>query len=129
MGHIADICQPTSHDDSRSYGEGDSEVKVIRLATGALRRPPHGNEARGSAIPQEAARRFATPSRATARAGSSRDGRESSAGSSLDRPSPTGNLGTSMRTSKTSAKRRTRRSPMLAHETSPVSGASVVGMT
>jgi hypothetical protein len=34
-----------------------------------------------------------------------------------------------MRTSKTSAKRRTRRSPMLAHETSPVSGASVVGMT
>jgi hypothetical protein len=31
--------------------------------------------------------------------------------------------------SKTSARRGTHRSPMLAHETSPVSGASVVGMT
>jgi hypothetical protein len=30
---------------------------------------------------------------------------------------------------KTSARRGTRRSPMLAHETSPVLGASVVGMT
>jgi hypothetical protein len=29
----------------------------------------------------------------------------------------------------TSARNRTRRSPMLTHETSPVSGASVVGMT
>jgi hypothetical protein len=33
------------------------------------------------------------------------------------------------RASKTLARRGTRRSPMLAHETSPVSGASVVGMT
>jgi hypothetical protein len=47
----------------------------------------------------------------------------------LDRPSRAGGPGTSMKTSKTSAKRRTRRSPMLAHETSLVSGASVVGMT
>jgi hypothetical protein len=30
---------------------------------------------------------------------------------------------------KTSAWKRTHRSPMLTHETSPVSGASVVGMT
>jgi hypothetical protein len=36
---------------------------------------------------------------------------------------------TSTETSKTSARRRTRRSPMLTHETLPVSGASVVGMT
>jgi hypothetical protein len=34
-----------------------------------------------------------------------------------------------MKTRKTSARRATRRSPMLAHETSPVSGASVLGMT
>jgi hypothetical protein len=47
----------------------------------------------------------------------------------LERPSRTEDPGTSTRTSKTSAKRRTHRSPMLAHETSPVSGASVVGMT
>jgi hypothetical protein len=47
----------------------------------------------------------------------------------LDQPSRTGGPGTSMKTSKTSAKRRTHRSPMPAHETSPVSGASVVGMT
>jgi hypothetical protein len=39
------------------------------------------------------------------------------------------NPGTSTKMSKTSARRRTRRSPMLTHETSPVSGASVVGMT
>jgi hypothetical protein len=44
-------------------------------------------------------------------------------------PDPMENPGTSTKTSKTSARRRTRRSPMLAHETSPVSGASVVGMT
>jgi hypothetical protein len=34
-----------------------------------------------------------------------------------------------MRAGKTSARRRTHRSPILAHETSLVSGASVVGMT
>jgi hypothetical protein len=39
------------------------------------------------------------------------------------------NPGTSTRMSKTSARRGTRRSPMIAHETSPVLGASVMGMT
>jgi hypothetical protein len=34
-----------------------------------------------------------------------------------------------METNKTLARKGTRRSPMQAHETSPVSGASVVGMT
>jgi hypothetical protein len=34
-----------------------------------------------------------------------------------------------MKMSKTSARRRTRQSPMLTHETSPVLGASVIGMT
>jgi hypothetical protein len=42
---------------------------------------------------------------------------------------PDQNPGTSTRASKTSARRGTRRNPMSAHETSPVSGASVVGMT
>jgi hypothetical protein len=43
--------------------------------------------------------------------------------------SQTTNPGTSTEMSKTSARKGTRRSPMQAHETSPVSGASVVGMT
>jgi hypothetical protein len=30
MGHVADVCRPTPHDDPRSYGEGDSEVKATR---------------------------------------------------------------------------------------------------
>jgi hypothetical protein len=64
MGHVADVCRPTPHDDPRSYGEGDSEVKAIRLVTGALRRPLRGNKPRGGAISQEATRRFAAPSRA-----------------------------------------------------------------
>jgi hypothetical protein len=44
-------------------------------------------------------------------------------------PSQMTNPGTSIETNKTSAKKGTRRSHMQAHETSPVSGASVVGMT
>jgi hypothetical protein len=41
----------------------------------------------------------------------------------------TENPGTSTKMSKTSARRRTRRSPMLTHETLPVLKTSVVGMT
>jgi hypothetical protein len=58
MGHVADVCQPTSRDDSGSYGGGDSKVKVTRLATGMLRRLPHGNKTRSGASSQEAARRL-----------------------------------------------------------------------
>jgi hypothetical protein len=69
MGHVADVCQPTSHDDSGSYGGGDSEVKVTRLATSTLRLPPRGNKTRSGASSQEAAcrlaaRRLAATSRA-----------------------------------------------------------------
>jgi hypothetical protein len=39
------------------------------------------------------------------------------------------NPGTSTEMNKTSARKGTRRSPMQTHETLPVSGASVVGMT
>jgi hypothetical protein len=63
MGHVADVRQPTSHDDPGSYDGGDSEVKMTRLATGALRRPPRGNKTRSGASSQEAARRLAATSR------------------------------------------------------------------
>jgi hypothetical protein len=89
MGRVADVCRPTLHDDSRSYDGGDSKVKVTRLATGALRRPPRGSKTRSGASPQEAAcrlaaHRLAIASRATTGAGSSRDGRGNSAGPSLN---------------------------------------------
>jgi hypothetical protein len=64
MGLAADVYRPIPHDDLRSYGEGSSEVKVIRLVTGALRRPLRGNETRGGAISQEATHRFEALSRA-----------------------------------------------------------------
>jgi hypothetical protein len=63
MGHVADVRQPTSHDDSGSYDGGDSEVKMTRLATGALRRPPRGNKTQSGASSQEAARRPAAARR------------------------------------------------------------------
>jgi hypothetical protein len=44
-------------------------------------------------------------------------------------PGRTKNPRTSTETNKTSVRKRTRRSPMQTHETSPVSGASVMGMT
>jgi hypothetical protein len=84
MGHVADVCRPTLHDDPRSYGEGDSEVKTTRRVTGALRRPLRGNRTRGGTISQEAARRLAVASRVTTGAGSSRDGWRNSAWPSLD---------------------------------------------
>jgi hypothetical protein len=89
MGRVADVCRPTPHDDSRSYDGEDSEVKMTRQATGALRRPPRVNKTRSGASSQEAARRLAAhrlavDSRATTGAGSSRDGRGNSAGPSLN---------------------------------------------
>jgi hypothetical protein len=79
MGHDADVCQPTSHDDLGSYGGGDSKVKTTRLATGALRRPPCGSKTRSGTSFEEAARRLAVASRIGFGAGPSRDGRENSA--------------------------------------------------
>jgi hypothetical protein len=67
MGHIADVRQPTSHDDSGSYGGDGSEVKITRLATGTPRRSLRGNKTRGGASSQEAARRLAASNRATSR--------------------------------------------------------------
>jgi hypothetical protein len=89
MGRVADVCRPTPHDDSRNYGEGDSEVKVTRLVTDALRRPLRGNAIRSGTSSQEAARRHTTrwlavASRAITEAGSTRDGWEDPARPSLD---------------------------------------------
>jgi hypothetical protein len=136
MGHVADTCQIASHDDSGSYDSGDSEVKMTRPITGALRRPWLKIEARSSASSKEAACRPANRREATSwiepGAGMSRDGRRGLA----RRNSRTGkppdqmeNPETQAKTSETSARSGTRQSPMLAHETSPVLGASVGGMT
>jgi hypothetical protein len=84
MGHIADVCQSTSHDDSGSYDGGDSEVKMTRSATSALRRPPRGNKTQSGTSSKEAARRLAAASRVASGTGSSRDGRRNSARRNLE---------------------------------------------
>jgi hypothetical protein len=84
MGHVADVRQPTSHDDSGSYDGGDFEVRMTRLAAGTLRRPPRGNKTRSGASSQEAARRLAATSRVASGASSSRDGRRNSAKRNLE---------------------------------------------
>jgi hypothetical protein len=63
MGHVTDVRRPASHDDPGSYDGGDSGVKMTRLATGALRRPPRGNKTRSGASSQEAAHRLTVASR------------------------------------------------------------------
>jgi hypothetical protein len=74
MGHVADVCQSTPHDDSGSYDGGDSEVKMTRLATGALRRPQRGSKTQSGTISKEAACWLTTASRVNPGAGTSRDG-------------------------------------------------------
>jgi hypothetical protein len=59
MGRIADASPVLLHDVYRNHDGGDSGVKMTRLATGTLRRPPRGNKTRSGASSQEAARRFA----------------------------------------------------------------------
>jgi hypothetical protein len=136
MGHVADTCQIASHDDSGSYDGGDSEVKMTRPVTGALRRPQRRIEIQSSVGSKEAACRLANRREATSwirpGAGTSRDGRRGLARCNFrteESPNQMENPETQAKASKTSARGRTRRSPMLAHEASPVSGASVEGMT
>jgi hypothetical protein len=131
MGRDADASPASIRDVCRNHCSG-RRVKMTRLATGALRRPPRGNKTRSGASSQAAARRLAAASRVASwsrlvprRLGELRETQPRR----LERPSLTRNPGTSTRMSKTSARKGTRRSPMLAHETSPVLGASVVGMT
>jgi hypothetical protein len=84
MGRAADVYRSTPHDDLRSFGEGNSEVKEIRRLTGALHRQTRGNKTRGSTISQDVARRFAVAGWVTSGAGSSRDDRKDSAWPSPD---------------------------------------------
>jgi hypothetical protein len=135
MGHDADVYQSAPHDDSGSYDGGDSEVKTTRLATGALHRPQRGIKTQSCTSSKGAAYWLATARRPPAELNPEPACLETVGGAPRDSASnqqlldQTENPGTSMETSKTSARRRTYRSPMLTHETSPVSGASVVGMT
>jgi hypothetical protein len=131
MGRDADASSTSLHDACRNHCGGRG-VKMTRLATGAQRWPPRGNKTRSSASSQAAARWLVADGRAAlwSRLVPRRSGKLcETQPRRLGKPSRTKNPGTSMRKSKTSARRGTRRSPMLAHETSPVSGASVVGMT
>jgi hypothetical protein len=84
MGHDTDACQPTSHDDLGSFGGGDSKVKMTRLATGALRRPPRGSKTRSGAISKKAACRLAAASWVASGTGSSRDDRRNYAKHNLE---------------------------------------------
>jgi hypothetical protein len=84
MGHVTDVCQPTSHDDSGSYDGGDSEVKVTRLATGALCQLPRGNKTQSSTSSKKAARWLTAARQFGLGAGSSRDGRKDSARFNLE---------------------------------------------
>jgi hypothetical protein len=79
MGHVTDVCQTTPHDDSGSYDSGDSEFKMARLATSALRRPQRGSKTRSGTSSKEVAHRLAAASRVTPGAEMSRDGQRSSA--------------------------------------------------
>jgi hypothetical protein len=135
MGCATDVCQSASHDDLGSYDGGDPEVQVTRQDIVALRWPQRGIRTRSGTSSKEQ------------RAGSRPLGGHQSDRSwsrhiprrpaelheawPRDRQPPgwTKNPGTSTETNKTSTRKRTHQSPMQTHETSPVSGASVVGMT
>jgi hypothetical protein len=60
MGHDADIYQSALYDDLGSYDGGDSEVKMTRLATDALRRPQRGIKTRSGTSSKGAASWLAT---------------------------------------------------------------------
>jgi hypothetical protein len=60
MGHVTDVYQSASHDDSGSYDGGDSEVKMTRLATAALRRPWRRDGPQSGTSSKEAASQLVT---------------------------------------------------------------------
>jgi hypothetical protein len=60
MECAADACQSTPHDDLGSYCGGDSEVKMTRQDTVALRRPQRGIRARSGTSSKGAAYHLAT---------------------------------------------------------------------
>jgi hypothetical protein len=141
MGHIADASLVSSHDVLWNHFGGRS-VKMTRQDAAALRWPLAHCTGRGMGSRPEAAqvpRGERTGSRLSSgrqlgwtwsRPASRRleEFRATWPGDQQP-PDQTRSPGTSTETNKTSARKRTRRSPMLTHETSPVLGASVVGIT
>jgi hypothetical protein len=134
MGHITDVSFISSCDVLWNH-YGNRRVKVTRLDTAALRwlrrrdRARSGTSSKGAAYRLVTARRLLAgsdlePARLEMAGGVPRDLASKPATSRPDKESWDfdGNELTSART-------RTRQSPMLTHETSPVLGASVMGMT
>jgi hypothetical protein len=134
MGHIIDVSSTMPHDVPRNH-YGDRRVQATGRYAAALRpvaawvQDPKRFKFRGAgrrlaAAEQPKARSILEPARSetvddtprglTSRSTTSEPGKESW---DFDGSMPT------------SARNRTRRSPMLTHETSLVSGASVMGMT
>jgi hypothetical protein len=129
MGHFTDTSLISSRDIFWNRG-GGRRVKMTRQDAGALRRPQHGIKTRSGKVPR--GRR--TGSRPPAKLDLKPACLETAGGAPRDLapnqqlPDQTKNPGTLTKTNETSARNGTRRSPMLTHETSPVLGASVVGM-
>jgi hypothetical protein len=134
MGRITDVGLATPRDVLWNHCR-DRRVKVTRQDTGALRRPQRGIRARSGTSSKGAAYRLATasqppagsdlePVRLETPGGVPRDLTSRSVTSRSDNGSWDFD-----RNEQASARGRTRRSPMQTHETSPVLGASVVGMT
>jgi hypothetical protein len=134
MGHITDASLISSRD-VLWHHYGDRRVKVTRSDAAALRWLWCRDRTRSGTSSKEAAYRLATARQPLAGSDLEPACLETAGGvprdlaSKLATSRPDKNPGTSTETNKTSARKRTRRSPMLTHETSPVSGASVVGMT
>jgi hypothetical protein len=133
MGLIADASLVSSHDVNWNHC-GGRRVKAMGRDAGhwrtapaaAWKQDPRRHKFQGGSTPA----RGRQPGYAWSRNVSRRPEESRVTWSRNQQPlDQTENPGTSTKTSKTSARRRTRRSPMLTHETSLVSGASVVGMT
>jgi hypothetical protein len=135
MGHDADVCQSAPHDDWGSYDGGDSEVKTTRPAIGALRRSWRGIKTRSATSSEGAACRLVTTRRPPA--GLNLEPARLEAAGGVPR-----NLSSKPATSRPGkeswdfygneqdfGEEKNPPKPMLTHETSPVSGASVVGIT
>jgi hypothetical protein len=134
MGRITDVGLALPHDVLWNHCR-DRRVQVIRKVTGAPRRPQRGIRARSGTSSKGVAYRLATARQPPAGSDLEPAHLETAEGVPCDLTSrPT----TSRPNEEswdfdghklTSARIRTRRSPMQTHETSPVSGASFVGMT
>jgi hypothetical protein len=135
MGRVADVYQSAPHDDSGNYDGVDPELQATRQVTGARRRPQRGTRARSGISSKVAAYRLTTAGQPPA--GSDRELAHLETAKEV--PRDLTSRPTTSRPNKeswdfdgnklTSARIRTLQSPMLTHETSPVSGASVMGMT